>query len=459
MKRETRILKKTEILQVLLSCFLGCVCFIIFLWGCVDSQAPDDTENIGVYYVSPIGDDANAGTRELPWQTIQKAAETLVAGETVMIMAGTYRERIDPRNSGSPDKYISYQAYQGENVVIDGLDVFVPEWGGLFDIMNKSYIRISGLTVVNALSCPHNIGIQVDHSDHIILEQNRIRHTNDSGIGVWNSINVCVDGNEVSEVCLSGWNECITVGGTDTFEIKGNLVQHSQKEGICSKDGSRNGKILGNRVVGVFSVGIYLDAWNKHTFSIEVYQNVVHDTVEGNGLSLASEMGGELENISVYNNLFYHNQYVGIHISTNGIFTTHPMKNIRIINNTCSGNGWIDWGGGISMDNIDAREVVIRNNICSNNRYFQIAVILGAPAAAVDHNLVHPFLGTENEITGGSPVTGDPEFVDGDAFDFHLQSFSPAIDQGSADGSPVLDFDGIPRPQGKDFDIGAFEFK
>ena len=43
--------------------------------------------------------------------------------------------------------------------------------------------------------------------------------------------------------------------------------------------------------------------------------------------------------------------------------------------------------------------------------------------------------------------------------DFHLQSGSPAIDKASAEGAPVNDYDGMKRPAGSDFDIGAFEFQ
>lgn len=45
-----------------------------------------------IYYVAKNGNDSNPGTESQPWRTIQKAAETLVAGDTVYIKAGTYNE-------------------------------------------------------------------------------------------------------------------------------------------------------------------------------------------------------------------------------------------------------------------------------------------------------------------------------------------------------------------------------
>jgi hypothetical protein len=79
-----------------------------------------------VYYVSPQGNDANLGTFEQPWATIQKAAETLTPGDKVFIRGGTYRisERIYPRNSGTENQWIIYAGYPGETVIIDGDDVY-----------------------------------------------------------------------------------------------------------------------------------------------------------------------------------------------------------------------------------------------------------------------------------------------------------------------------------------------
>jgi parallel beta-helix repeat protein len=164
------------------------------------------------YYVSTDGNDDDPGTEAQPWRTIQKAAETLVAGDTVYIKAGTYQERVIPQNSGSAGNYIVYAAYPGHTVTIDGASIIVPEWGGLFEIVDKSYIRVSGLRIMNAGPNLHNPGILVDESSHIIIEKNYIYHTSDSGIGVWSSDDVIVDNNEVELACYNGYNESISVG-------------------------------------------------------------------------------------------------------------------------------------------------------------------------------------------------------------------------------------------------------
>jgi uncharacterized protein (TIGR03437 family) len=55
-------------------------------------------------------------------------------------------------------------------------------------------------------------------------------------------------------------------------------------------------------------------------------------------------------------------------------------------------------------------------------------------------------------------ITGDPMFVNAAGGDFHLQATSPAVDQGTATDL-AIDFDGLLRPQGTAFDLGAFEYK
>ena len=78
------------------------------------------------YYVSTSGNDGNNGTSlSTPWRTINKAAQMMVAGDTVFIRGGTYRESAFPAHSGtSANARITYSAYNSEQVIITGADVF-----------------------------------------------------------------------------------------------------------------------------------------------------------------------------------------------------------------------------------------------------------------------------------------------------------------------------------------------
>jgi hypothetical protein len=49
---------------------------------------------VGDYYVSKSGSDANSGAQASPWLTIQHAADTVPAGSSVVVSAGTYDERV-----------------------------------------------------------------------------------------------------------------------------------------------------------------------------------------------------------------------------------------------------------------------------------------------------------------------------------------------------------------------------
>ncbi|HPO14200.1 MAG TPA: right-handed parallel beta-helix repeat-containing protein, partial [Candidatus Hydrogenedentes bacterium] len=429
--------------------------------GLIEGENEGEGEGI-LFFVdtnAPMASDLNPGTENEPWKTIQKAADALEPGETVYIKAGVYHERIEPQNSGTLNNFISYSAYPGDEVTIDGTGVAIPEWAGLFDILGQDYIRVSGLRIINAISDPHNPGIQADSSSHIIIENNYVNNTNDSGIGVWSCNDVCIDHNEVEGCCQALFNECISVGGTDTFETRNNHVHHSPKEGIDSKDGSCNGKVYGNYVHHTEGVGIYTEAWDKHTHTIEVFANIVHD-VEGDGITLASEQGGLLENIRVYNNIAYHNAWTGLDVSQ-CCSDTHPLQNLYIVNNTFYNNGIGEWGGGIFLDNPQASGVVIRNNICSQNLSFQIAVVEDAPISnyVIDHNLIDGFRGEEpGETRGTEYQEGSAGFVNVAASDFHLTGTSPAIDHGAAANAPGTDLDGTVRPHGSGYDIGAFEY-
>ena len=59
--------------------------------------------------------------------------------------------------------------------------------------------------------------------------------------------------------------------------------------------------------------------------------------------------------------------------------------------------------------------------------------------------------------SGTGNISSDPQFVDENSGDFHLQAGSACIDAGTSTGAPVLDFDGVARPQGNGYDMGAFE--
>jgi hypothetical protein len=82
---------------------------------------------------------------------------------------------------------------------------------------------------------------------------------------------------------------------------------------------------------------------------------------------------------------------------------------------------------------------------------------------SADYDLL--FTTTPTQTSGGTMNWGshnlintNPRFVNPTAGDYHLAAGSPAIDAGTNVGV-TTDLDGVARPQGAGFDIGAYEFR
>lgn len=74
-----------------------------------------------IYYVSKNGSDFNSGAEDQPFKTIQRAADMAVAGDTVVVHEGIYREWVKPRNGGlSQECRVTYMAAPNERVIIKG---------------------------------------------------------------------------------------------------------------------------------------------------------------------------------------------------------------------------------------------------------------------------------------------------------------------------------------------------
>jgi hypothetical protein len=70
------------------------------------------------FYVSNRGSDANLGTLNEPFQTIQKAADTMISGDKCYIKGGTYRETVTVNQDN-----LSFEAYNNDYVLITGADL------------------------------------------------------------------------------------------------------------------------------------------------------------------------------------------------------------------------------------------------------------------------------------------------------------------------------------------------
>jgi hypothetical protein len=113
----------------------------VFL-GCLGLQG---SGRAATYYVSPSGNDANTAAQAqvitTPWKTIQKAANSMQAGDTCLIRAGTYRETVTVPVHGNAGALITFKAYSNEVVTISGTDAIS---GWTLESTNVYYASMTG---------------------------------------------------------------------------------------------------------------------------------------------------------------------------------------------------------------------------------------------------------------------------------------------------------------------------
>ena len=75
----------------------------------------------GVIYVSPQGSDWHSGrSPDSAVASIQRAADMVAPGETILILPGVYREEVRVRRGGTPDRPVIFRAVQPGTVTISG---------------------------------------------------------------------------------------------------------------------------------------------------------------------------------------------------------------------------------------------------------------------------------------------------------------------------------------------------
>ncbi len=434
---------------------------VILTWRLLDlvhhaptiSPAPTSIIRPTTYYVSTTGSDQYPGTITQPWKTIQKAATTVLSGDTVYIRGGIYNERVNFQyrdNSSGP--YITFVNYPGEDVILDGTGIDIEHGEGLFHIQKTDYIRVSGFQIIHS----NGAGIEVFFANNIVIDNNHTYDTVKSGISIWGGTNVIVDGNDIALACNSHPNyqaseENISIAGSSYIEVKNNNVHlaasipdgYSGGEGINIKDGSHDVKVhhnvvhLDERADGKLSnrLAFGLDAWSHETYNVSFFSNIAYNN--STGFVVEAETGGTSHDIAIYNNIAYNNNFAGFYMPDWAHNETSLKKNVQFVNNTAYNNRI-----GIFINSSRIEDLVIRNNILSQNG-IPIQIGSGVPQSQIssDHNM----------------TDGDPKYIDPFGGDFRLQIGSPAIDSGSYIYAPSSDFAGSSRPQGKGFDIGAFE--
>jgi phage baseplate assembly protein W len=449
---------------------------------------------MATYYVSTSGNDSNPGTIGSPWRTIQKAANTAAAGDTVNVRGGTYAETIEVNVSGSSGAFITFQSYTGETAIIDGttLTVGSPAQDMIF-MEDRSYIRWQNFEICNFRTSvsgqePQAIMIQ-GTSHHIEILNNNIHHietnvnstsgSNGHGILVIGSngstaiTDIVIDGNHIHDM-RTGFSETLTLNGNVTnFRVTNNVIHDCNNiaidmaghYGACpnpTNDQARNGLCSGNLVYNIDSFynpayggsfttgggsrgadGIYVDGGKD----IIIERNIVKRC--NIGIEMASEHAGLATSyITVRSNIVIESHNYGIAIGgydpDRGI-----TNNCKILNNTLFKNGTLGWGSDLEVQ-FDTRDNVVKNNVFFGNglSYFIHNAYVQNTGNVVDYNLYFltdgpsaaQFMWKNVTYSSWSAWQGtgndshglwaDPQFVSSALENFHLLSSSPAIGQG-----------------------------
>ena len=129
---------------------------------------------------------------------------------------------------------------------------------------------------------------------------------------------------------------------------------------------------------------------------------------------------------------------------------------------TFSGNDGYNQGGALL--NYYGTPTII-NSIVWGNTAFNGPEIYNAAASPII-TVTYSNIKFPSVYTGTGNINADPRFVwpiaatvaPTTAGNYHLQPGSPAIDHGT-DGGVTTDLDGLPRPMGTGYEMGAYEFR
>ena len=459
------------------------------------------------YYVSTTGDDTNSGSFSSPWRTIQHGVNQLMPGDTLNIKAGTYEEKIEINVSGTPNAYITIKNYNNDNVVLDAINFSNSDaiiW------TDRSYLRIIGLHLTNNIK-NYATGFEIQGSAHDIeFINNKISNIRFSSqqnptvtpsknavpLNIWgdnatDSIhNILIKGNEIFNN-MTGYSENLTGGGNFTnFIFEDNIIHDNTNIGIdvtghygvCPNpalDQGRNGIIRNNIVYNCrayysTAAGIYVDGGKNIIIENNTsYQN-------GYGIEIGCEEDGTTDRVIVRNNLIYNNHDAGIAIGGYDSNTTGNVTNTKVYGNTFYKNDTEDnYNGEILLTQLDNCHIT-SNIFYPTNQSVLLEASRNQSNFEFNYNLIYQDNGTENIVVetpagsyntlsdyynasgqGMQNIFGNPLFVAPLQGDFHIQSQSPAIDNGNPNltiDPNEVDLDGQIRIDNNIIDCGVDEY-
>ncbi|WP_409342822.1 right-handed parallel beta-helix repeat-containing protein [Paenibacillus sp. MBLB4367] len=392
---------------------IGMVTLFALIMGIVANIGVGNVQKVNAngntYYVSPNGNDTNAGTESAPWKTLKKAAATLQAGDTAIFNDGEYisNTAITFANNGTAGEPITIKAKNKHMAKLSftGMNAL-----SKITLTNKQYITIRDFEIsqpskgtssadifININDCGnctiggnfiHNASgkaIQGLKGDNIKIINNTISDTTATAVVLANMDRPVIANNEISETN----NAILVAGGTRSAQIYNNYI-HAVAAPMT------HGIVLG----GNYPSSVVYDptATGFEAYHAAAWNNIV--VAESPGLiDYALVFSGST------NSGFYHNVVVG---AKNGV-------------------RYLNGGSGAWVPKTTTAKLF--NNIFSGCT-MKAESVTNAPIgnSVSDYNLYHDCANAPVEPNG---INGDPKFTDR-LHNWHLQADSPALDRGTA---------------------------
>lgn len=301
------------------------------------------------YYVAPRGSDSNSGlSASAPFATLQKAADTATAGDTVLVLNGVYTTPssgglINFWRSGTPGAWITFRSLEKWGAKLSGRNQ-ATAYAAYFGSAAR-YVRLQDFEIFGF----SDVGVSVQSASDISVSGNLVhdigRICTDSGIGrVGMSIsdgaaNVTVDKNSFYDVgrFSPGENACRPANN-----------YYQNHDHALYVHGSRNVAITNNlfrNITHGWAIHLYPDLVNG--------LNVVSNTFIGSNPWQRGQIivGADLNNARFESNVFYYPRSEGIY------YYSGSMSNVLVQNNKAFPAPVAlpgSWPGGVAFSgNID----------------------------------------------------------------------------------------------------------